>query len=80
MLIDATMQGWRTVTIQLVGFSVRGPRSDGDEYLVTLRGVDEAGAPVVAFQNGTNLLDVMTTIGSRLANGSFKWRPDEFGR
>jgi hypothetical protein len=70
------LEGSRGLTVELVGLSVRGPRSSGDDVLVTLRGLNEDGLPVVAFSGGSCLEDALVTALNRANNGTLKWRED----
>jgi hypothetical protein len=62
------------------GFTVRAPRDDGEEYLVTVRRVGDDGGPEVAFHSATTLGEALAGLVSRLDNGSLKWRVDEYAR
>lgn len=66
--------------VALVGLSVKGPRSDGDELLLVLRGVDSDGTAVVSFTSATTLDECFRSARARLRNGSMKWRVDEYVR
>lgn len=66
--------------LELVGMSVRFPREDGEDFLVTLRALDEAGAPVVAFHGAATLEDAVMGVVNRIDNGSLSWRADQWGR
>ena len=66
--------------VQLVGFSLRAPRAEGEEFLLTLRGLGDDGGPVVAFHSAPYLPDVFTGAVNRLNNGTLKWKPDAWGR
>ena len=76
--ISAALVGRRNLIVAIVGLSVRGPRHEGDEIMIVVRGVDEDGAPVVAFHSGFSLGDALRGVAGRLNNGSLRWRADEF--
>lgn len=80
MEFDAVAQNWRASTITLVGLSIRVPREDGDDYLMTLRGVNESGGPVVAFHGAYNMLELWISAWGRFSNGTLKWRDDDWER
>jgi hypothetical protein len=62
----------------LVTFKVRAPRDSGDDYLVIATRVADDGTPEVGFHAATTLPDVLTGLGNRLRNGSFKWKADQY--
>lgn len=76
--LSAAMQGYRQLAVVLVGFSVRAPKGRGDEFLMVIRGEDEAGAPVVAFHSAMSLGETFSGAEARLSNGTLRWREDEF--
>jgi hypothetical protein len=78
--LGRALEGYREISVQLTGFSVRGPRDRGDEFLVVVRGTDEEGMPVVGFSSALDLGEALRGVVSRLDNGSMKWRPDEYAR
>jgi hypothetical protein len=78
--VDAVMQGWRDLQVDVVGLSVRGPEYEGGEYLVTVRGVDHEGARVVAFHSATSLMEILCGVSARLQNGSLAWKADQWAR
>ena len=76
--IGLALSGYRSLSVELVGIAVRSPQVLGGDFLLTLRGVDEAGQPVVAFHGSPDLADAFRGAHNRLMNGSLKWRKDEF--
>lgn len=78
--LDALAQGWRSVEYELLGLSIKCPRSEGDDYLVTVRALDAAGQPVVAFHGAYNLLELLIGVSNRISNGGLRWKVDEWGR
>ena len=78
--LDAAMQGWRDLVVDVTGMSIRGPQYEGGELLATVRGVDHEGAPVVAFHSATSLMELLSGVAARIANGSLAWKPDQFAR
>jgi hypothetical protein len=75
LMNEGLANGW-----ELMGLSVRKPREEGQDYLITLRALSHDGQPVIAFSGGAGLGDAFVTLVNRLENGSLKWREDEFGR
>lgn len=71
-------EGYRALAVQVIGLTIRGPQFRGGEYLVVIRGLDEEGAPVVAFHSALDIGEVVRGVESRLKNGTLKWRADEF--
>jgi hypothetical protein len=76
--LGAAMQGYRNLSVEVTGLSVRGPRVRGDEFLVVVKGLDEAGLPVVAFHSAMELGEALRGVEARISNGTLKWRADEF--
>jgi len=80
LTIEAGIEGYRGWQVEVTGFSVRAPLVQHGEYLMVIKGTDEAGGPIVAFHSSTSLADLFTGCANRLVNGSLKWRDDEFRR
>lgn len=80
MDIGRAMEGYRSLSVQLTGMTIRGPKVRGDEYLLILKGLDESGAPVVCFISATSLDELMRVANAKLSNGTLKWRADDFAR
>lgn len=59
-------------------FRVRGPQEEGGEYMLVAKRVNDAGLPEVGFQTGLSVEAVLAGFGTRLRNGSVKWKPDRF--
>ena len=78
--IEMAMIGKRQLAVLVEGLSVRAPAVDGGEFLITVRGTDHEGLPVVAFHSSVSLVDALTGVDARLSNGTFKWREDEYRR
>jgi hypothetical protein len=78
--LDAHMQGWRQWPIQVTGLSVRGPRTQGDEYLATVRGVDAEGVKCVAWHSAMSLGDLLRGVTARAKNGTLTWKIDEWAK
>jgi hypothetical protein len=76
--IDKCLAGRNNLSIDVVGLSVRGPRAEGDEVFVTVRGLDAEGTPCVAFHSAFSLGEAMRGVAARLKNGTLKWRVDQF--
>jgi hypothetical protein len=78
--LGAAMQGYRSLSVDVTGFSIRGPRGRGDEFLVVVKGLDESGQPLVAFHSAMELGECLRGVEARISNGTLKWRSDEFVR
>lgn len=76
--IGLAMSGYRSLAVDVLAFSVRGPQAQGGDFLITVRGVDADGAPVVAFHGSPDLGEALRGLQNRLLNGSLRWRPDEY--
>lgn len=74
--LGLAMSGYRSLAVTITGISVRAPKERGDDFLITLRGEDGAGARVVAFHGSPDLLDAVRGAVNRIMNGSLKWRED----
>lgn len=79
-VLDGLFQGWHTTDKEYVGMSVRFPRTEGDDYLATLRALDSDGQPIVCFHGAYNLLELLIGLRKRIDAGTLKWKPDEWGR
>lgn len=78
--LDAWFIGRPVGGIELVGLSLRAPTRENPEYLVTLRGLDADGQPLVAFHSAMTLGDALAGAVNRQLNGGLKWKPDKWGR
>lgn len=78
--VGLAMAGFRDLSVDVTGMSIRGPRHEGDEFLLVIRGLDEENRPVVAFNSAHHLDEAFISLQARLRNGSLKWRPDEFAK
>jgi hypothetical protein len=76
--ISLALTGYRSLTVDVVGISIRPPTVAGGDFLLTVRGTDEAGGPVVAFHGSPDLGEAFRGLDNRLLNGSLRWRPDQF--
>jgi len=76
--LERALDGEQVGDVDCVGFSIRPPTRDKNEYLCVMRGLSDDGSPVVAFHSAVGLGEVLTGIGERLRNGTLSWRPDEF--
>lgn len=74
------MQGYRALRVEIRGISIRKPPVSNGEFLLTIRGTDEDGKPVVAFHTAFELAEALRGVYSRTKNGSLKWRPDAYNR
>lgn len=80
MELSAHMTGYREWPVRITGISIRGPRSTGDEFLLTVRGRDSEEAAWVAFHSAFELGDAVRGMVARAKNGSLKWREDEWAK
>lgn len=76
--LHSILGGYRNLSVDVTGMSIRGPKTRSGEYFCTVRGEDEEGLPVVAFHSAFSLVDLLQGVAARLRNGTFKWREDEF--
>ena len=76
--IGRACEGYRELSVQPTGMSIRAPRSREGEYLVVIRGEDNEGMPVVAFNSGHSIGEAVRGVEARLSNGTLRWREDEF--
>jgi len=78
--LGAAMEGYRDLQVDITGMSVRGPAVRNGEFLITVRGVDHEGLPVVAFHGATDFGEALRGISARVNNGTMKWKADEYAR
>lgn len=57
----------------------RAPRVAGDEYLVVVRGNQDAAA-VVAFSSGSTFAESVATLVNRMRNGSLEFKEDRYAK
>lgn len=76
--VDAAMQGYRSLSVDIVGLNIRSPRTVGDEVLLVVKGVDAEGTPCVAFHSAFSLGEALRGLEGRLRNGTLKWRVDAY--
>lgn len=79
-MLGSRMSGGFNAGWEIMGLSVRKPRIEGEDFLITVRALTPDGQPVVAFSGGAFLDDAFVTLVNRIANGTLKWREDQFGR
>jgi hypothetical protein len=75
--LDAMLNGYRRLDVEITGFSVRAPKVQGGEFLLVIRGIEE-DVSVVAFHSSTDLTEAFRSLEARINNGSLKWRLDEY--
>ncbi len=63
--------------ITIKSLKARCPQGETGGYLLVVTAVGEGG-PVVAFQDGDSLAEVIVGFINRLENGSVKWKEDQF--
>jgi len=78
--LGAHMQGYRDWPVSVVGLSIRGPRAQGDEFLVTIRGVDAEGERWVAFHSAYELHGCLLGAVERARNGTLRWKEDTWAK
>lgn len=76
--IGLAMQQMRTLMVEPNGMSIRAPTVEKPEFFIVLRGIDEEGAPCVAFHSAFSLDEALVGLSARLMNGTLKWREDAF--
>jgi hypothetical protein len=76
--VGLAMSGYRSLAVDVTGVSIRAPQAQGGDFLLTVRGMAEDGAPVVAFHGSPDLGEAFRGLQNRLMNGSLKWRPDTY--
>lgn len=78
--LDRALSGHTVADVELVGISIRGPKGENEEFLITVRGLGSDGQALVAWHSASSLWDLIAGVATRLGNGSLKWKPDEWGR
>jgi hypothetical protein len=78
--LGAEMQGYRQWQVHVTGLSVRGPKAQGDEFLVTVRAVDAEGKKWVGFNSAMELHDAITGAIVRVQNDTMRWKEDTWER
>lgn len=78
--VDRAFLDYRDLAVLPHGMTIKAPPSRMGEYLLVLRGTDEAGSAMVAFHSAVGLVEAIVGLNARLSNGTLKWRPDEFAR
>jgi hypothetical protein len=76
--VSLAILGYRSLEVDVHGMSVRGPRVEGDEVLLTLRGLAADGTPMVAFISSATLSGAFMTCAGMLKSGKVRWRPDKY--
>jgi hypothetical protein len=61
------------------GMSIRFPKEQHGEFLITIRSESDQGEPIVAFHGGNSLSDALAGLSERLRNGTLKWKIDQYG-
>ena len=78
--LSRVMEGYRELSVFIRGFSCRGPAVEGGDFLLTVRGENAEGLPVVAFISGSTVPELFRSLEGRLAAGQVQWKPDKFAR
>jgi hypothetical protein len=76
--LDRVMAYGRGSDVDIESLRVRAPRSQADDYLVVIRGIDAAGGRVVGFHGAPGLADALAGVCNRIRNGSLKWVKDKY--
>ena len=63
--------------LQLTGLSIRMPRTDEEDVLVTARAITAEG-PKVAFHGSLDLGDAIVGFFGRLQANTLRWKDDEY--
>lgn len=74
---ERELKRWRSDDWHILGFTVRCPREEGDDYLVTIR-LENGGARWVAFQSGETLGSVLIRTIRAIRNNKLKMREDQY--
>jgi len=64
--------------IELTAVRLKMPPVSGGESMAVITGIDGDGTPVVAFHSAVSVTELMCGLVTRLANGTLKWRVDEY--
>lgn len=76
--IGLALAGYRSLSVEVIGLSIRPPQGQGGDFLITVRGLSADGGRVVAFHGSPDFGDALRGLHNRLLNGSLKWREDQF--
>lgn len=76
--VSLGLLGHRSISTDIVGISLRGPRTEDEEILMTVRGLSDDGSPVVAFLVGPNLGGLFVSLAAALRAGKLHWREDTY--
>lgn len=77
-ILDRVTQGvpYGGVEIESIKFKLAG--DPVAESLAIVTGISDDGTPVVAFHKAVSFPELFNGLVARLANGTLKWRVDEF--
>lgn len=75
--LDSFAERWAELGFELLGISIRPPRSAGDDWLVTVKAV-VMGERKVAFESGNTAEEVFRRSLAKVMNGSLQWREDKW--
>jgi hypothetical protein len=76
--VGHALMGRRHLGTDVIGFSVRGPRTAEEDLLMTVRGIADDGTPMVTFLGGPNLAVIFVSLENMLRNGTLRWKPDSY--
>lgn len=75
--LDTRRDEWAEAGFELVGLSIRPPRSAGDDWLVSVKAV-VMGERKVAFEADRLAEDVLRRTLAKMENGTLQWREDKW--
>lgn len=64
--------------VEVQGLSIRLPRTEGEDYLITVRGV-VSGQRSVCFHAGITLAAALRGALARMENNTVRWKDDGYG-
>lgn len=75
--LDMWADKWRESGLEVTGLAMRAPKSEGDDWLCTIRAFTEEGK-VVAFEAAETAEECLRRSLAKLLNGDLKWRVDKY--
>lgn len=76
--VGMALLGFRNLSVDITGFSVRGPRDADEGILIVVRGTNGEGKPVVSFLSGNDLPSLFVSFAAFIRQGSFTWKEDTY--
>lgn len=65
--------------VEVYSMSIRHPKEEYDEYLITVRAYVE-GKPSVTFHAAPMFYEALEGILNRMRNANVKWKPDQYAK